>query len=116
MSAGALRGPLALEVCGEGSVPQRQDHITASRRRLCAIGNPLLAIQIIEHVPEVALYAPLRVAVYERNDKTCVAYDRFTSLLAQYQHPQVNSIAQLVEQKVEELVAQATAQTEKGDG
>ena len=81
-----------------------------------AIGNPLLAIQMIEHVPEVALYAPLRVAVYESNDKTCVAYDRFTSLLAPHQHPQVNSIAQLVEQKVEELVAQATAQTKKGDG
>ena len=28
-----------------------------------AIGNPLLAIQMIEHAPEVALYAPLRLAV-----------------------------------------------------
>lgn len=30
-----------------------------------AIGNPLLAIQMIEHAPEAALYAPLRLVVYE---------------------------------------------------
>jgi len=30
-----------------------------------AIGNPLLALQMVERLPEVALYAPLRLAVYE---------------------------------------------------
>jgi len=30
-----------------------------------AVGNQLLAIQMIERVPEVALYAPLRLAIYE---------------------------------------------------
>src|SRR5262249_6434895 len=30
-----------------------------------AVGNPLLAIQMIAHVPEVALYARLRLTVYE---------------------------------------------------
>lgn len=43
-----------------------------------AIGNPLLAIRMIEHAPEIALYAPLRVAVFEgAQGGTCVTYDRF---------------------------------------
>jgi uncharacterized protein (DUF302 family) len=74
-----------------------------------AIGNPLLAIQMIEHVPEAALYAPLRLVVYEnRAGKAVVAYERFTSQLAQYPNPEIAPVAQLVEQKLEELVAEAT--------
>ena len=74
-----------------------------------AIGNPLLAIQMIEHAPEAALYAPLRLAVYEnRAGKAFVAYERFTSQLAQYPNPEIAPVAQLVEQKLEELVAEAT--------
>ena len=74
-----------------------------------AIGNPLLAIQMVEHMPEVALYAPLRLAVYEGDEGgTLVAYDRFSSLLSQYHHAEIPPIAQLVERKLEELVAEAT--------
>ena len=74
-----------------------------------AIGNPLLAIQMIEHAPEAALYAPLRLAVYEDRAGTAfVAYERFTSQLAQYPNPEIAPVAQLVEQKLEELVAKAT--------
>ena len=74
-----------------------------------AIGNPLLAIQMVERVPEVALYAPLRLAVYEGDGgRTLVAYDRFSSLLAQYDNAEISPIARLVEQKLEALVAEAT--------
>ncbi len=78
-----------------------------------AVGNPLLAIQMIEHAPEVALYAPLRLAVYEnRAGKAFVAYERFTSQLAQYPNPEIPPVAQLVEEKLEELVAKATGRGE----
>jgi uncharacterized protein (DUF302 family) len=73
-----------------------------------AIGNPLLAIQMIEHVAEVALYAPLRLAVYEGEPgRTFIAYDRFSSLLSQYPRGEIASTAKLVEQKLDELVAEA---------
>jgi uncharacterized protein (DUF302 family) len=73
------------------------------------VGNPLLAIQMIEHVPEVALYAPLRLALYEgEQGGTFVAYDSFSSLLSQYHRAEIAAIAQLVEQKLEVLVAEAT--------
>ena len=64
---------------------------------------------MIEHAPEAALYAPLRLVVYEnRAGKAVVAYERFTSQLAQYPNPEIAPVAQLVEQKLEELVAEAT--------
>lgn len=73
-----------------------------------AVGNPLLAIQMIAHAPEVALYAPLRLAVYEsEKGNTCVAYDRFSSLLAQYQRPEIARIARIVELKLEARVTEA---------
>ena len=74
-----------------------------------AIGNPRLPIQMIEHAPEAALYAPLRLVVYEnRAGNAVVAYERFTSQLARYPNPEIAPVAQLVEQKLEALVAEVT--------
>ena len=79
-----------------------------------AIGNPLLAMQMIEHAPEAALYVPLRLVVYEnRAGKAVVAYERLTSQLARSPHPEIAPIAQLVEQKLEVLVAEATGERQK---
>ncbi|HLZ58836.1 MAG TPA: DUF302 domain-containing protein [Ktedonosporobacter sp.] len=72
------------------------------------IGNPLLAVQMTQYQPEVALYAPTRLAVYEDHEKrTFVAYDSFTLQLAQYEHEEIMRMAQFVEKKLEALVAQA---------
>src|SRR5262249_10753677 len=61
--------------------------------------------------PEVALYAPLRLVVYEQDGgRTVVAYDRFSSLLLPYQHTEITPIAQLVEQKLEALVTEVTGE------
>lgn len=82
-----------------------------------AVGNPFLAIQMIEHAPEIALYAPIRLAVYEAEDgKTCISYDRFTSVVAQYPHPEVARVAKQVEQKLEDLVTQAVLDPKHDEG
>jgi uncharacterized protein (DUF302 family) len=79
-----------------------------------ALGNALLAMQIIEHAPEAALYVPLRLVVYEnRAGKVVVAYERLTSQLAQYPQPEIAQVSQLVEQKLEALVAEATGSSQK---
>ncbi len=45
-------------------------------------GNPLLAVQMSRLLPEVALYAPLRFAVYlDEADQTFVAYDNFALVI-----------------------------------
>jgi uncharacterized protein (DUF302 family) len=74
----------------------RDNSLAGKPRRVVqyAVGNPLLAIQMIEHVQEVALYAPLRIAVYEgKQGRTFVAYDRFSSLLSQYHRPEISPVA-----------------------
>lgn len=72
-------------------------------------GNPLLTIQMSRLQPEAALYAPLRFVVYEDEaHNTFVAYDNFVSLLAQYQRAEIIKVAQMVEQKLETLIAEVT--------
>jgi len=81
-----------------------------SRATQYTIGNPLFATQMTMYMPEAALYAPLKLVVYEDEDgRTFVAYDNFVSLLVQYQSEQVSRVAQIVEQKLEALVAEVTA-------
>jgi uncharacterized protein (DUF302 family) len=72
-------------------------------------GNAALANQMSRLVPEVDLYAPLHFVVYEDTaGKTYVAYDNFVSLLAQYQREDVTQVAQVVEAKLEALLAAVT--------
>lgn len=82
-----------------------------SRATQYTVGNPLLATQMTRHLPEAALYAPLRFVVYEDEESsTFVAYDSFVSLLAQYQREEITEVARVVEQKLEALVAEATTE------
>jgi uncharacterized protein (DUF302 family) len=84
-----------------------------SRATQYTIGNPLFATQMTRHMPEAALYAPLKLVVYEDEEgRSFVAYDNFISLLVQYRREEITQVAREVEQKLEALVAEVTA----GDG
>jgi uncharacterized protein (DUF302 family) len=73
------------------------------------IGNPLLATQMTQYLPEAGLYAPLKVVIYEDEEgRTFVAYDGFVSLLAQYRREEITQVARVVEQKLEALIAAVT--------
>jgi uncharacterized protein (DUF302 family) len=82
-----------------------------SRATQYTIGNPLFATQMTRYMPEAALYAPLKLVVYEDEEgRTFVAYDSFVSQLAQYQREKITQVARVVEQKLEALVAKATTE------
>ena len=50
------------------------------------VGNPLFALQMTQHDIRASLYAPLRVLIYEENEgKTCVEYDKPSSLFGQFE-------------------------------
>src|SRR6266436_589393 len=58
------------------------------------LGNPLIAIEMTRHDVRAGLYAPLRVLVYENDEgKTCVEYDRPTSLFGQFGNAKVTEVA-----------------------
>jgi uncharacterized protein (DUF302 family) len=72
------------------------------------VGNPLLALQMTQHDIRASLYAPLRVLLYENEEgKTCVEYDRPSSLFGQFGNDRITPTATLLDQKMEALVTAA---------
>jgi len=72
------------------------------------VGNPLFAIQMTRHDIRAGLYAPLRVLIYEdETGKTCVEYDRPSTLFGQFGNTKVTDVAAMLDRKLEELVADA---------
>jgi uncharacterized protein (DUF302 family) len=72
------------------------------------VGNPLFAIQMTQHDIRASLYAPLRVLLYENEQgKTCLEYDKPSSLFGQFGNAKVTDVATMLDQKMEQLVAKA---------
>jgi uncharacterized protein (DUF302 family) len=70
------------------------------------VGNPLFALQMTQHDIRASLYAPLRVLIYEDEEgKTCVEYDRPSSLFGQFGNDRIAPTAAMLGRKLEELVA-----------
>jgi uncharacterized protein (DUF302 family) len=72
------------------------------------IGNPLFAVEMTQHAIGASLYAPARLLIYEDEDgKTCVEYDKLSSLLGQFGKANVTEVAAMVDRKLEQLVTEA---------
>jgi uncharacterized protein (DUF302 family) len=72
------------------------------------VGNPLFALQMTQHDIRASLYAPLRVLIYEDDEgKTCVEYDRPSSLFGQFGNDRIAPTAAMLDRKLEALVAEA---------
>ncbi len=70
------------------------------------VGNPLFALQMTQHDIRASLYAPLRVLIYEdEQGKTCVEYDRPSSLFGQFGNDRIAPTAAMLDRKLEALVA-----------
>ena len=70
------------------------------------VGNPLIALQMTQHDIRASLYAPLRVLIYENEaGKTCVEYDRPSSLFGQFGDSRIAPTATMLDRKLESLVA-----------
>jgi len=69
------------------------------------IGNPLLAARMTEYEIRAALYAPLRILVYEDSEhKTLIEYDLPSSLFRQFNNPEVDLVAKDLDLKLETLI------------
>jgi uncharacterized protein (DUF302 family) len=72
------------------------------------VGNPLFAVRMTQHDIRAGLYAPLRVLLYENEEgKTCLEYDKPSSLFGQFGSAAVTAVATMLDRKLEELVAEA---------
>ena len=90
-----------------------QDHgsllrLAGQKRRAIqyVVGNPLFALQMTQHDIRASLYAPLRVLIYEdEQGKTCVEYDRPSSLFCQFGNDHIAPTAVMLDNKLEALVS-----------
>jgi uncharacterized protein (DUF302 family) len=72
------------------------------------LGNPLFAVQMTRHNVAAGLYVPLRLLVYETGaGKTVVEYDKPSSLLGQFGDERITAVAEMLDRKLEALVAAA---------
>jgi len=73
------------------------------------VGNPLIAARMTEHDIRAALYAPLRVLVYQDSDSTLhVEYDLPSSLFGQFHNAQIDAVANELDAKLASLVQQSS--------
>ncbi len=72
------------------------------------IGNPLTASLMTRHKFQAALYAPLRVVLYENsNGAATFEYDKPSTLFGQFGDPQVNKVAHDLDQELEQALRRA---------
>jgi uncharacterized protein (DUF302 family) len=72
------------------------------------IGNPLTAIQMTRHELAAALYAPLRVLVYESANGDCIVeYDQPSSLFGQFENPEVHRVGMSLDRKLAAVLQRA---------
>ena len=105
----AMAGPSGFMLFGT------QDHGAllrlAGQQRMAiqyVVGNPLFALQMTQHDIRASLYAPLRVLLYEdERGKTCLEYDKPSSLFGQFSDDRIASVAAMLDRKLEALIAAA---------
>ncbi|MFD0764595.1 DUF302 domain-containing protein [Mucilaginibacter lutimaris] len=69
------------------------------------LGNPLIALQMTQHDIRAALYAPLRLLVYETAPDTLnIEYDLPSTLFSQFGHPDVTATGLLLDTKLDKLI------------
>ena len=72
------------------------------------LGNPLIAVTMTRHDIRAALYAPLRVLVYEADARsTRVEFDQPSSLFGQFDNPDVTTVARSLDTKLANLFKKA---------
>ena len=80
----------------------------AKKAKQYLIGNPLTAISMTQHDIRAALYAPLRVLVYEQAPgRTIVEYDQPSSQFGQFERVEVSQVGWRLDEELERLLIRA---------
>jgi uncharacterized protein DUF302 len=73
------------------------------------IGNPLTASRMTRHQLPAALYAPLRVLLYEDDSSRAIfEYDKPSSLFGQFRDDRVTAVALELDDAIERVLLQAS--------
>lgn len=76
---------------------------------LFLVGNPTVGKQLFEQDHGVGLYVPLRVFVTEEKDgQVYLSYEKPSAQLQQFDNPEIDKIAAMLDQKLQNLAQMAT--------
>ena len=74
------------------------------------VGNPLTATRMTQHRLSAALYAPLRILLYENGaGRVVFEYDRPSSLFGQFGDERVTAVARELDASLERVLAHAVS-------
>ncbi len=68
------------------------------------LGNPAIAAEMTRHDIRAALYAPLRLLVYEAGPNIRIEYDRPSSIFKQFDNAEVTAVAFSLDEKLANLI------------
>jgi uncharacterized protein (DUF302 family) len=90
-----------------GAVIRKETGLGTPKLMRLVIGNPLVMKEMAKDVPDAGSYAPVTVLVDERDDGVHLSYDRMTSFLSPYEHPDALKVARELDSTVERLLNNA---------
>jgi uncharacterized protein (DUF302 family) len=76
------------------------------------IGNVLTATEMTQHMLGAALYAPIRVLVYQVEDGTVIEFDRPSTFFAVCGHREITEVAQRLDRQLRDVLWHAAGLTE----
>ena len=83
------------------------------KARLFLVGNPTVGKKVFEQNHAVGLYVPPRIFVYnvfvynDASGKTFIAYDKPSSLLAQFDSKEISMVGKMLDEKLNGLASMA---------
>jgi hypothetical protein len=78
------------------------------------LGNPLIALQMTRLDIRAALYAPLRLLVYENGENQLnIEYDLPSTLFGQFENPEILKTGLLLDYKLEKLIRASSSEDTK---
>jgi Domain of unknown function DUF302 len=101
---GRMAGPSGLMLFAkfdQGAVASLSE--TKVRCSQYLIGNPAIAARIVRIEVRASLYVPFHVALFERENEgeAILSYDRPSSFLGQFEHPELREIGLMLDAKID---------------
>ena len=101
-------GLLLFDVLDHGSLLAL--HGAPRKAKQYVVGNPLIAARMTRHDVRAALYAPLRLLAFERDDGAVgVEFDLPSSLFGQFRSAEIDAVASSLDLKLLELIERAAS-------
>lgn len=106
-----MEGATGLMIIGVFNMDRILPAFTSSSMqvRQYQMGNPLIASSMAQHNILAALYAPPRVLIYTKEDKTWISYDQPSTAFGKLASAEIDQTAQDLDRKFEHLARTALA-------